>query len=238
MHWQKTILWLVCLAILGCAPERGERYACRYQANSPRECKLETEFSQEPQLSPRMVIYEVDRFNGVEPTTDQQRAANELVRRSVEVAKKRGWYDIDQADRDGYRQLFQDRVHFANEEFIMDDHILDPERPEYLMYYETPDGRQLAGFMFVVRAPREEGSQIGGALTRWHYHVWSTPFCLKRGMMTVGLPDRNGCSVGEPHHRSPEMMHVWLVDHPLGRFSRQMRVPRELMLELFEKREL
>jgi hypothetical protein len=237
MRWQKTMLCLAGLAILGCEPEPGERYACRYQAMASRECKLEREFSQEPQLSPRMVIYEVDRFHGVEPTTDQQQAADELVKRSFEVAKKRGWYDIDQADRDGYRQLFQDRVHFANEAFIMDDHILDPERPEYLMYYETPKGRQLAGFMFVVRTPREEGPQIGGPLTKWHYHIWSTPFCLKNGMMTVGVPERNGCSVGEPSNRSPEMMHVWLVDHPLGRFSGQMRVPRELMLQLFENRE-
>jgi hypothetical protein len=238
VHWQKFILWLFCLTVLGCESELGERYACRYQANMPRECNLETEFSQQPQLSPKMVIYEVDRYHGLEPSSDQELAAQELVRRSFEVAKKRGWYDIDQADRDGYRQLFQDRVHFANEAFIMDDYILDPERPEYLMYYDTPKGRQLAGFMFVVRSPDDEGPQIGGALTKWHYHVWSTPFCLKNGMMTVGVPDRNGCSVGQPRQRSPEMIHVWLVDHPLGVFSGQMRVPKELMLELFEKRGL
>ena len=241
MHWRRTILWLGCLASFGCEAEAGQRYACRYefirdQVPTPPECKLETEFSPDPQSFPIMVIYEIDRFHGVEPTIDQRRAAEELVKRSFEVAEKRGWYDFDQAVSDGYRQLFKDAIHFVNEAFIMDDRILDPERPEYLMFYPTPKGRQLAGFMFVVRSPREEGPQIGGALTKWHYHVWSTPWCLKSERMIVGLPNEDGCSIGEPGHRSTEMIHVWLVDHPRGRFSRQMRVGRRLILELFERR--
>ena len=236
MHWRIKIFWLGCLASLGCEPEPGQRYACRYQSTAPHECRLEIEFSPNPQSSPNMVIYEIDRFHGVEPTTNQQRATEELVQRSFEVAEKRGWYDLDQAVKDGYRQLFRDPVHFANEAFIMDDRILDPERPEYLMYYKTPKGTYLAGFMFVVRSPREEGPQVGGALTKWHYHVWSRPRCLKSGRITVGLANEDGCNIGEPSDRSPEMIHLWLLDHPGGRFSRQMAVKRSLIMELVEKR--
>jgi hypothetical protein len=226
------------MTILGCGSEPGERRACRYAQTVLSEpvCKLETEFNLAPQKSPSMVIYEIDRFHGVDPTADQRRAAAKLVESSFEAAKKRGWYDIEQGAADGYRRLYGDRIHYANEEYIMDDRVLDPERPEYLMYYKTRTGKKLAGFMFLVRSPREEGVQIGGTLTQWHYHVWSQPICLKNGMMAVGMPTKDGCSAGEPSHRSPEMIHVWLVDHPRGPFASQMSMKESVIRDLFEKR--
>ena len=67
------------------------------------------------------------------------------------------------------------------------------------------------------------GPQPGGPLTLWHYHVWSFRSCLLRGLLVVGLPDESGsCERGVPTHRSPEMLHIWLVDHPLGPFSTSM----------------
>ena len=123
------------------------------------ECKDESEFSTEPPAELGMAIYEVNRFNGSEPSAEQKRAAEEFARRCFEVAEERNWYDFDTAIADGYKKLFRDRIHYANEEFIMDDRVLDPERPEYLMYYKVPGGGiELSGFMFVVRSPLEEGS--------------------------------------------------------------------------------
>ena len=51
---------------------------------------------------------------------------------------------------DGFIGLFQDRRHYAKWEFVNDDVVLDPERPEFLMYYASPDGMQLIGFMFYI----------------------------------------------------------------------------------------
>ena len=54
--------------------------------------------------------------------------------------------------------------------------------------------------------------------------------------MIVGVADENGCKTGEPAKRSLEMIHVWLVDHPGGRFSAEMQVKRSLMTRLLEER--
>jgi hypothetical protein len=55
-----------------------------------------------------------------------------------------------------------DDRHFMSEEFLLDDRILDPERPEFLMYYATPEGMALTGLMFYVRSVGDWGPQIGG----------------------------------------------------------------------------
>lgn len=65
------------------------------------------------------------------------------------------------------------------------------------------------------------GPQVGGPLTLWHYHVWFRPKCLRGGLLSTG-EGRNGCRDGEPSHRSPEMLHLWFLDHPMGRFATTM----------------
>jgi hypothetical protein len=57
-------------------------------------------------------------------------------------------------------------------------------------------------------------------------------------MLITGLPNAQGqCDRGVPTHRSPEMIHIWLVDHPLGPFSTSMHLDPKLMMGLLEKRE-
>ena len=56
--------------------------------------------------------------------------------------------------------------------------------------------------------------------------------------LITGLPDQDGrCERGVPMHRSPEMLHIWLVDHPRGPFSTSMYLEPKLMMKLLEKRE-
>ena len=78
----------------------------------------------------------------------------------------------------------------------------------------------------------QEGLQIGGPLTRWHYHLWATPSCILKGRVSVGRPENGKCVEGEPSQKSPEMLHVWLVDHPDGRFASKMSLPRSLIQSL------
>ncbi len=192
-----------------------------------------------PQTSPKMVIWELtSHAPDAEASAEQRQRAVQLTRRAEQVAKQRGWYDFQTGLAAGYKLLFADRRHYANQAFIMDEHVLDPERPEFLMYYGTPQGKQLAGMMFYTQKPEEPGPQIGGPLTIWHYHVWSYKNCLLRGLLLVGLPDKQGrCKRGVAMNRSPEMLHIWLVDHPRGPFSTSMFLEPELMRELLKKRE-
>ena len=199
----------------------------------------ESEVPAEPQETPRMVIWEVSTVGDTREASDAERAAaDDLVRRTWEAAEKNGWFEFQRGIQDGYKLLHGDKRHYYNEKFIFDDAILDPERPEFLMYYGTPEGQKLAGMMFYTRKPEERGPEIGGPLTLWHYHVWSTPNCLLRGMLSIDGADADGrCARGEPFHRSPEMIHVWLLDHPGGPFSTSMWLAPEQLRALIERDE-
>jgi hypothetical protein len=123
---------------------------------------------------------------------------------------------------------------------MLDDRILDPDRPEYLMYYPKPDGtRGLAGLMFITRSLDERGPQFAGRLTIWHHHVWARPQCVERGVLALDWAKRDrSCLRGEPRHHSPEMLHTWLIDHPKGPFATSMILPPRVFIEGLEKRAL
>lgn len=182
----------------------------------------------------RMVMYEVTRFPFADGATDgQRRAAEALRRRSLEAAERNGWFVYEKALLSGYHQMAGDTHHYVNEEYVLDDRLLDPARPEFLMYYDTPAGKRLAGYMFLVRTPEEQGPQIGGPETVWHFHIWAEPYCLLDGLFVVTSPDEAGrCERGAPATRSPEMLHVWFVEHPMGPFGTRMKLPESVIEEL------
>lgn len=190
------------------------------------------------ELRPRMMeIYEVSQHPGEPRESDaQRRAADDLVRQSLASAEEHGWYDFEKARDDGFELMFGDDVHYANETFITDDRLLDPNRPEVLLYYDTPKGMRLAGFMYLTRSLDERGLQIGGPLTVWHYHHWLLPPCMLQGLLVIGGPGPDGrCTRGFPNNRSPEMLHVWLLDHPEGSFATGMGLPPEMIEALAER---
>lgn len=49
-----------------------------------------------------------------------------------------------------------------SDEFLLDDRTLDPDRPEFVMYFPTPDGMVLTGMMFLVGSQDAWGPQVGG----------------------------------------------------------------------------
>jgi hypothetical protein len=223
------------------APEAptGPRYVCEYnpEPGALPECELESKFFADPAEAQMMQMLEVTRYAGQDPTPGQKKAADDLVRRCKESAAKHGWYDYAKGSADGFKLKVSDETHYNNIDFLFDDRVLDPDRPEYLMYYDTPKGKVLAGFMFVPRSNTEEGPQIGGNLTRWHYHTWPRPICLVKGILDTGPVKDGTCETGSPSTRSPEMMHVWLLDHPQGPFATAMYLPQELLERLVRERD-
>ncbi|MEE3330208.1 MAG: hypothetical protein VX246_05005 [Myxococcota bacterium] len=171
-----------------------------------------------------------------EQTPAQRNAADELEANCLAAAEKHGWFDFQRGLDDGYKLLPGDRRHYYNEEFLFDDRQLDCERPEFLMYYGTPEGKILTGMMFYVADPKGHGPQVGGPETLWHFHVWNKEMCLRDGLLILSQAQGRRCPEGKPNFRSPEMLHVWLLDHPDGRFATTMWLTREQLEDTLEKR--
>jgi hypothetical protein len=205
-----------------------------------KQWRLESQIPRKPQESPQMVLWELTAFEpGTPPSEQQQRDADAFVEACYQAALDHGWYDFKTGLADGYQLMFEDRRHYENREFMLDDRVLDPNRPEFLMYYGTPKGKRLSGFMFYVDKPAARGPQPGGNLTVWHYHVWKRTMCLLEGLISVGIGDEDGaCKMGTPTHRSPEMLHVWLIDHPGGAYTTSMMIKPSLFKSLVAKRNI
>lgn len=198
----------------------------------------ESEVPTAPQKSPGMVIWEISTFpQGETATPTHRKAAADFQERCYQAAVRNGWLEFQKGLADGYKIMFGDREHYANWEFVSDGRLLDPDRPEFLMYYGTPQGKKLAGFMFLSDTPEGHGPQIGGPLTVWHWHKWTWKGCFREGLLAIGRANKNGrCEVGRPTHRSPEMLHLWLIDHRDGPFATNMRIHPTEFQELAERR--
>jgi len=187
-----------------------------------------------------MTVWEVSVIDPDSPPTPaQRRAAEDLVERSFASAERNQWFEYQKGLDDGYAYDGNDYVHYRNAEFILDDAILDPDRPEILMYYPTPERHRLAGFMFLTKRRFDRGPQIGGPLTIWHYHIWKGLQCVVGEVTPTRMVDLDvGCPKSVGYHRSFEMMHVWLLDHPGGDFATAMAFPKEALDAALEKRML
>ena len=151
-------------------------------------------------------MYELTQYPNQAPTEAQQNAADQFVSDSIDVAIRNGWFSKEKGLADGYEPMFGDPVHFVNVEYVFDGETLNPEKPEVLMYYKTREGDFLMGTMFL--AIGERGPQIGGPLSKWHFHI-DRGMCYERGVLPIGRVQEDGsCEEGFHNIRSPEMLHV------------------------------
>lgn len=129
--------------------------------------------------------------------------------------------DLGAAQAEGYYQVAPPRnslVHYMHTGYNRDGRILDPERPESLIYLRLTDGSwRLVGIMYRMPSPDQPGPRVGGALTAWHAH---DNLCTANGRV-VGTTNNGPCTNGTAS-RTPEMLHVWLVPNPDGVFSNDM----------------
>jgi hypothetical protein len=121
----------------------------------------------------------------------------------------------------GYYQVAPPRnglAHYLNAGYTRDGRILDPERPESLIYLRMTDGSwTLVGVMYRMPSPDQPGPRVGGPLTAWHAH---DNLCTANGRV-VATTTTGTCTRGT-WSRTPEMLHVWLVNNPNGVFSDDM----------------
>lgn len=179
-------------------------------------------------------IIEVSKFVGKKQTVKQKKMADRLFQNTFENATKKGWGDIEKVVADGYvYEPDRDLTHLTNYEYMFDDEVLNPEKPEFLMFYYTEQGPILAGVAFVLAELYTHGPQIGGHETVWHFHSYPSD-CVANpypeGHKLRSTLIQGECKAGEVFvDRSPEMLHVWFVNHPYGRFASMMSIDAELL---------
>jgi hypothetical protein len=125
-----------------------------------------------------------------------------------------GFHDVGVVAPGGY-------YHFINPDWFDDGHLLDPDRPESLVYQSSWNAEteqieyQLVSAMFMATSdttmatlPHEIAWWPG-----WHVHA---NICITDDWRFSGFVDADGvCTSGHPAVRPP-MMHVWIVDNACG----------------------
>ena len=161
-------------------------------------------------------------LGGVDGVTKVQQATAESVVRST-VADLPQWADTATAEAAGYRSIHDSGTgveHFINAEFQEDDAILDPNRPESLVYAVDGDERRLVAAMYMLDRgmPLEDVPNFGGALMQWHVH---DNLCYTEDGRVAGVTDGadGECPEGLFKPEPTPMIHVWIEPHPCGPFA-------------------
>jgi len=153
------------------------------------------------------------------PTAAQQEAAAKLVADTRTGIDR--YQDVSVAAVDGYVPSTAPgapTVHYMNWAYMHDGKVLDPERPESLVYATTPHGMVLLGAMYVMPKAGMKGPDVGGSLTPWHEHD-NVCFALPSKML-VGLTSPFGaCPTGSLNVHTSAMLHVWTAGNPSGPFG-------------------
>lgn len=153
------------------------------------------------------------------PTASQERAAVRLVNASWKGASR--YRSLAVARAAGYRPITPiglPVVHYLNFSYylaaMLGGTALDTERPQSLVYANTPRGAVLVAAMYIT-SPGGPAPQPGGCLTQWHVH---TNLCLSRGHGVVGVVTaaHPTCPPGSRNRVTPPMMHIWFVPIPGG----------------------
>jgi hypothetical protein len=99
--------------------------------------------------------------------------------------------------------------HFENKANA--DAILDPNRPQALVYAQTTHGLQLIGAMYQMKRAGQWGPDPGGPLTQWHQHegICFSPFGFEFSFETPFWT----CPVGSTSITTPPMLHLWIVEN-------------------------
>ena len=165
----------------------------------------------------------------VAAATDDQRAKAEALWKAS-MANAEQWRDPDAATAAGFRFKHKDEagperrvrfLHVPNPAWRADGRVLDPARPETLIYWDGPGDRlTLVGVMYTA-ARGASGPAVGGPITRWHDHESCRDPATRA---KLGRPVDGACPEGQVYRRSGERMHVWFTDDLATAFARRAPV--------------
>jgi hypothetical protein len=156
---------------------------------------------------------------GCQATPAQRDAAARLLADTRRAAARfRELRDARTAGYAPHRLIPQSVKHYFNPAYVTDGRVLDPARPEGLLYAHTTRGPVLVAAVYLMNRPGEPARAVGGCLTPWHTH---TELCSSdpAGGRIDGVRGRDGrCPPGQVPWASPPMLHTWLILLPDGPF--------------------
>ena len=165
-------------------------------------------------------------FSGVPGVTaEQQQQAEDLATRTIQRLPQ--WADTRTAYAAGFRSIHDGATgieHYMNWRWIADDHKLDPDHPESLVYRVDGERRTLVAAMYMgdLDDTLETFPGIGGKLIQPHIHN-NLCFAGEEYAWTVaGVADPPAdCPPGTQRlgNNDVPMIHVWLTGHPCGPFA-------------------
>jgi hypothetical protein len=103
--------------------------------------------------------------------------------------------------------------------YVADDEILNPDRPESLVFDTSVTPKKLVSAMFMLPpgSTLDDVPDIGGPLTQWHVH---DDLCFSPDGRVGGLRDPDGtCPAGLREGIQMPMIHVWITPHRCGPFA-------------------
>src|SRR5205823_158730 len=125
----------------------------------------------------------------------------------------------------GYRSIgdaLTGDEHYVNWSYVDDGHILDPSRPESLVYENHGSGQQVVAAMYMLPFGSRftDVPDVGGSLTQWHIHA---NLCLTNNpnqRLVAGITSIGGaCPSGTSNAGNTPMLHVWIVPNQCGPFA-------------------
>ncbi len=146
------------------------------------------------------------------PPTDADRAMADRLLAETRTATA-PFTDSGVAAAAGYRLdgLHGSAFHATNPGFEQDGRILDPARPEMLVFAETNRGPVLLGAVFTTPGASDEGPRIAGPLVMWHNHEHVCVSLTPPSLTGIASP-LGGCPFGSVDvPLTAQMLHVWTV---------------------------
>ena len=158
-----------------------------------------------------------------QPTSAQVRAATELVTDTrqglARFADLRNGLAAGYAPHNHRREAIK---HYFNPNYVTDGRVLDPARPEGLMYAYTDRGPVVVAAVYMMNRVGEEGIAVGGCLTHWHSHTNLCSTDPANGII-AGMRRRGGpCPRGQVPWAAPPMLHAWVISVPGGPFAHRV----------------
>ncbi len=152
-------------------------------------------------------------------TPEQLQAASEFYARVKEASAK--YEDIQRAMADGYVQVTPDlpgiAAHFHHGGHSNDGQLMNPEKPETLLYSKRMDGTwRLVGLMFTSEKASDTPPAFFGPLDVWHRHE---NLCFTAGAQVSVKPSASACVGGVFLKTTAWMLHVWTAPGSEGVFA-------------------
>jgi hypothetical protein len=215
---------LVLVVVLaGCGSSTGTAAKAASAPNPPTTLGPTTTTTTVPKAKPYDPSKPIDLSGTPGVTHAEQVRAETLLRTTITDLPK--FADPATAEAAGYRSIGDSITgdeHYVNWAYVDDGHILDPTRPESLVY-EMRNGRKTlvaAMFMMPFGSRFTDTPDVGGKLTQWHVH---SDLCLTDDpvqKVVSGFAFAGGqCPPGTSKAGNTPMLHVWIVPNACGPFA-------------------